>query len=457
MKRFSFASSAFAVAALFCLSLVLAESVASQAKLSRLDRDRAFGMLNNVRKKIKSEYYDPEFRGKDIDARFDAAEERMKDAGTLGDAFSIIAQAVLDLNDSHTTFFPPSRNAIVDYGWKMRMFGDKCLVTQVREGSDAAKKGLEKGDEILGINRFPPTRSELWKMVYFYQTLNPQTQVTLAIKKPDGEIKQLLVDTKVTRQKAVLDINNHMDFNEAQREGARLANANPHRFADVGSVKIWRMPSFAFDPGEVERLTAQFKNSSALIVDLRGNGGGYVKTLEEIAGYFFTEDKKIADLVGRKKMDPQMAKTKGGRAFTGKVVVLIDSASGSASEIFARLMQLEKRGTVLGDISAGAVMQSMGHSLDAGSESSIAYGVNVTNADVIMSDGKSLEHVGVTPDEKIIPTPADIAAGRDPVIARALEVLGVEMTPVDAGRLFPPPPYIERMSNLAFIIEGWNF
>ena len=457
MRRFSFASAAFALIACFCLSLFIAEPIAAQAKLSRLDRDRAFGMLKNVRKKIKGEYYDPEFRGKDIDARFDAAEERMKTAGTLGDAFSIIAQAVLDLNDSHTTFYPPSRNAIVDYGWKMRMFGDKCLVTQVREGSDAAKKGLERGDEILGINRFPPTRSELWKMVYFYQTLNPQTQVALAIKKPGGEAKQILVDTKVTRQKAVLDINNHMDFNEAQREGARMANANPHRFADVGSIKIWRMPSFAFDPEEVVRLTAQFKNSSALVIDLRGNGGGYVKTLEEIAGYFFTEDKKIADLVGRKKMDPQMAKTKGDKAFTGKVVVLIDSASGSASEIFARLMQLEKRGIVLGDVSAGAVMQSMGHSLDAGSESSIAYGVNVTNADVIMSDGKSLEHVGVTPDEKIIPTAADVAARHDPVMARALELLGANVNAVDAGKIFPEPTYIERMSNLSFMIEGWNF
>ena len=329
MKKIDVLTPVLATAVSLCLVLIFAGAADAQ-KLSRLDRDRAFGMLKNVKKKIKSEYYDPEFRGIDIDARFDAAEERLKNAGTLGEAFGIIAQAVLDLDDSHTTFYPPDRNAIIDYGWKMRMFGDKCLVTQVRPGSDAAKKGIEKGDEIMAINRFPPSRSELWKMVYFYQTLNPQTQVTLVVRKPGGEPKQLLVDTKVTRQKAVLDVNNHMDFNEAQREGARMANANPHRFADAGSVKIWKMPTFAFDPGEVPRMTAQFRNSSSLIIDLRGNGGGYVKTLEEIAGYFFTEDKKIADLVGRKEMDPQMAKTKGDKVFTGKVVVLIDSASGSA-------------------------------------------------------------------------------------------------------------------------------
>src|SRR5690606_35084792 len=115
MSKLHVLTPVLAAAASLCLVLIFAGAAEAQ-KLSRLDRDRAFGMLKNVKKKIKSEYYDPEFRGIDIDARFDAAEERMKTAGTLGDAFGIIAQAVLDLNDSHTTFYPPDRNAIIDYG-----------------------------------------------------------------------------------------------------------------------------------------------------------------------------------------------------------------------------------------------------------------------------------------------------------------------------------------------------
>jgi carboxyl-terminal processing protease len=132
-----------------------------------------------------------------------------------------------------------------------------------------------------------------------------------------------------------------------------------------------------------------------------------------------------------------MAKGHGDQIFKGQLVVLVDGESASAAELFARLVQLEKRGTVIGDRSAGADMQSLTYPLQLGVDKVIYYGVNITRADVIMADGQSLEHVGIMPDELILPTAADMAAGRDPVLARATALVGIKLDPEKASTFFP--------------------
>jgi hypothetical protein len=54
-----------------------------------------------------------------------------------------------------------------------------------------------------------------------------------------------------------------------------------------------------------------------------------------------------------------------------------------------------------------------------------------------MSDGKSLEHTGVTPDELLLPSRSDLEAYRDPVMSRAAQLVGVTITPEKAGAMFP--------------------
>lgn len=442
----------FAVVSAF-YSAGFVQTALSQQKMDSIARQQVMSMLKNVKNAIKKDYYDPNFRGMDIEARFKTAEEKLKTTETLGQAFSVIAQAVIDLNDSHTRFYPPARNAITEYGWRMKMFGDKAFITAVKEGSDAAAKGLKVGDEVLTLNGFRPSRSEMWKMIYYFQSLNPQTKLNLDVRSPNQERRQLEIASKITELKRIVNFNDSIDFNEFVREGDKLAAANKHYFKDVGRALIWKMPDFVFDPSQVGGFMNRANGKPTLILDLRSNPGGYVVTLEKLAGYFFDKDIKIADVKGRKPMDSQMAKTVGGDVFSGKVIVLIDSNSGSAAEIFARLIQIEKRGIVLGDISAGAVMQSRGVGFDAGSSTVISYGMNLTRADVIMTDGKSLEHVGVTPDEVIIPSGEDLANLRDPVMARALLLAGTQIDASTAGKLFPQEKFIERTSNVAIRLE----
>jgi C-terminal processing protease CtpA/Prc len=64
------------------------------------------------------------------------------------------------------------------------------------------------------------------------------------------------------------------------------------------------------------------------------------------------------------------------------------------------------------------------------------YGVQVTEADLVMSDDGRLEHVGVVPDELILPSGSDLATKRDPALARALTLAGVPTDPARAGKLY---------------------
>jgi len=138
--------------------------------------------------------------------------------------------------------------------------------------------------------------------------------------------------------------------------------------------------------------------------------------------------------VERKKTSPEVPKSEHSIYFPRKLIVLVDSESASAAEIFARVMQLEKRGTVIGDHTSGSVMEAIGVYLFG---SGVDYVAEITIANLIMADGKSIEHLGVNPDEVVLPKLADLESGRDPVLAHAARELGVTISPEDAGKLFP--------------------
>ena len=331
-----------------------AQTVNAQ-KMDRIERERMSGMLKNIKKAIEKDYYDPNYHGINLDEKYEKSKNRLKEVDTTGQAMGVIAQFLMDFNDSHLYFLPPPTTIDIEYGWRLKMYGDEAFITLVKPKSDAETKGLKPGDQVISIEGFRPTRSEMWKMMYYYNILSKRTKIKMTVLSPrDEKPRQIEIESEIEKKQKAITRATISDLFDTSGKTAFDYNY----FKTVGNIAIWKMPTFSIDPNNIDILVGKIDKSNSLILDLRGNGGGYVVTLERLAEHMFDKDLTIATLKGREEMDPQKSKTRGDSSYKGNLIVLIDHNSGSAAEIFARLVQLEKRGKVIGDVSAGAVMQS---------------------------------------------------------------------------------------------------
>jgi C-terminal processing protease CtpA/Prc len=413
--------------------LILSTSSAFSQALSKEDLNRGLSMLKDAKEDVKNFYFDKTYRGIDLEARYLEAQAKVKRASTNGEVNTIIAQFLIDLNDSHTFFIPPAWAAEVDYGWQMQMIGEECFIVAVRDGSDAETKGIMPGDKVLSVDGFEVTRESMWKFQYYYNLLRPKTGIRLSIQSPDGEKRDLVVMSKVEKLKQKIDLL-ELALTDVQEV--------LHGVTTVGDdLFIWKLKSFDVTEESIDEIMKRAQNYKSLILDLRGNAGGSEKVLKRLLSHFFERTIVVGELKRRSetkllKVEPRK------RPFKGELVVLTDSHSGSASEVFARVVQLEKRGRVVGDRTSGAVMRSRLHShlrgrLDIQNGQGVPYAICVTDADLIMSDGRSLEKNGVIPDRVLLPSPKDLLVGEDPVLSAAAGLLGSELHAKEAAKLFP--------------------
>lgn len=410
-----------------------------QQQISDRNRAQVEQMLSTIHDAVKKDYYDPTFHGVDLDARYQKYQAAIKSAPTLGEAFRAVAAYLSGLHDSHTFFVPPSISYRFDYGFQMEMFGERCFVNEVRPGSDAAKK-VHAGDEILKLGAFTVNRKDFPDISYYLNSLAPQGALLLQLRDPQGVARSEQVLTKFLPGKKMVDLSVMAGFWDLVLQEESRNHLLRQRWVETGDAFIWKIPAFDMTDGVTDEIMGKAEKHSSIVIDLRDNPGGAVDSLTYLVGRFFDHDVTIAAPIGRRHEKDVVAKTHG-KTFTGKLFVLTDSRSASASELFARTMQLNHRATVIGDLSAGAVMESRFYPFQigvvGGNDLIVLYGASITHDNLIMADGKSLEGIGVTPDVLMVATGADLAAGRDPALAQAAQLAGAKLDAAAAGRLFP--------------------
>ena len=413
--------------------------LAPPQKVNKVEQGQAKEILHQVQDVVEKHYYDPGFHGFDLRARFAEAERKIDSSPNLLSGLGQVEWAVEGLNDSHTFFIPPLRNVIVDSGWFMEMVGDKCLITAVQPGSDAFKQGLRPGDEVLHVENYEPNRGTYSKIAYRLSVVAPLAEYHFVVAGPGQSARQLTVKSRL---EAFAQTFNGFNGGDGQHQLLRLrrgysilARTRTEKLSD--KVLVWKLPEFNLSPGEVDSHIDSARKYDTLIFDLRDNQGGGEESLRWMIGGFFDHDVDVAQILSRKGKEPLRIPSRGGKAFTGRLLVLVNSRSASAAEVFARVVQIQKRATVIGEQTSGEVGRGELFPLRQNGATIISYSVNVTVGRLLLSDGADLEGAGVTPDVNSLPTQEDLANNRDSVLAAAAGLAGVTLTPDQAGKLFP--------------------
>lgn len=269
------------------------------------------------------------------------------------DWFSLYINSITATFDPHTTYFSPKRKKKFDIsmsgklegiGARLQKKGDYTKVVELISGGPAWRKGeLEVGDLILKVAQAEGEPLDIVGMrlddaIEFIKG-KKGTEVRLTLKKIDGTTQVISIVRDVVELEETFAKSSTVEFDNKTFGVINL----PQFYIDF-SEKNFRNSATDMEK-EIEELKKE--NVEGLLIDLRNNGGGSLKTAIEIAGLFI--DKGPIVQVKYKDAKPRIDKDKNEKIqWNGPLVVLVNELSASASEIFAAAMQDYNRAIIIG-------------------------------------------------------------------------------------------------------------
>ena len=231
------------------------------------------------------------------------------------------------------------------------------------------KKGTVVSLDVLKADSAPGTPPETVKLVRDVIQLEDQAAKLTEVTVPNGEKSDLY---------SVISIPSFYSNSEIAKDGSTKYTATTH---DVRNL--------------IEQ--AQETDSKGLIIDLRGNGGGYLNEAISLTGLFIPQG-PVVQVVQSNRKQQVLKDEDRSVAYDGPMVVLIDRYSASASEIFAAALQDYGRALIIGERSFGKGTVQRVAPLRYGNKVSHESSIKLTTAQFFRINGDSTQHKGVTPD-----------------------------------------------------------
>jgi carboxyl-terminal processing protease len=392
-----------------------------------LDAGTRLAAIEFVWTTIRDRHVDAKLNGVDWVAARAQHEPKILSAGSDREFWERLDQMVGELRDSHTRVHSPAqledqqRYRSVSLGMGMREVNGRYFLTSVAGDSDAWWLGARSGMELIRWDGEPFADAYARALAQTRDTSTEQAKRRRAF----GRLSSGEADTRVQVTVQRFD-GTALPMELKRRAGFAPPTYTIRRLPD-GSGYI-RFTSWV--GGLTERLVAavrEFQDAPAIIFDLRDNGGGSATMVETLAQELFRGEVDSGVRVTRTGRPIALAwnwipiftldgKIKGrSDAYAGKIFILVNDGSASASELFAGGLQALGRAQVIGTQTCGCLLGYFGYARVPGGG-----GLAYSEMGFRTASGAAIEREGVRPDILVEWDAEDIRQARDRVLEAAM-------------------------------------
>lgn len=347
---------------------------------------------------IKTKYYDPTLNGQDW-TRWN--KHYVDQIHSTEDAYVAINSMLASLDDPYSKFMDEKEYLeqttnidakIVGIGVNIISASGKVIVISVVEGTPASKTGIKAGDLILKVDN----KNVAGKSV---------SDVAALIRGEEGKS----VNLELMRDNKKL-------AKVVPREEIKIKNIKADIIdKNIGYIQISSFISSDLTSEFIEALTKTEK-CPALIIDLRGNAGGLMPNAIFIADMFLSGG-HIVSIVDRNNQKSDIDAQSKPYAIGKPLVLLIDQASASASEILSGALKDNKKAILVGKKTYGKGMIQKIYPLPNST------GMNLTIAKYLTPKGYDINKTGILPDYEVEYTEQDFIHDKDPQLDTAKKIL----------------------------------